>query len=305
MRAAVIVAMLGLSGAAVAQEGPQATQMLVAVHAKGDAPAAIDAKDLRLQLNGKPVEVETLVPARASGGIQVALLIDEGLRLDVGRELGALRNFVQTLPPNVEVLVGYMQSGSVVSKGGFTSDRGDGAKQVHMPMGTAGGSGSPYFCLSDFVKKWPGGDVGKARVVLMITNGVDPYNGSTRMNNQDSGYVEAAQHDAERAGVAVYSIYYGDAGYRGDSASLSGQGYLRQVADATGGDTYYQGTGSPVSLEPFLAQFKRALDETYVATFMAEGKDLLRVKVASNVKDVKVRAPEGIRAGNHEAFGSR
>ena len=80
----------------------------------------------------------------------------------------------------------------------------------------------------------------------MLTNGVDPYNGSTALVNQDSPYVEAAQADAQRAGVAVYSIAYGDAGMRGGSASFSGQSYLQQVADATGGRSFYQGTGNPV-----------------------------------------------------------
>ncbi len=42
----------------------------------------------------------------------------------------------------------------------------------------------------------------------MLTNGVDPYNGSDRISNQDSPYVAQSVTDAQRAGVSVSSIYY-------------------------------------------------------------------------------------------------
>jgi len=64
----------------------------------------------------------------------------------------------------------------------------------------------------------------------MITDGVDPYNGRPSVLNQNSPYVESAQNAAQRAGVAVYSIYYGDRGIGGGGAYLSGQSYLQQVA---------------------------------------------------------------------------
>jgi hypothetical protein len=158
------------------------------------------------------------------------------------------------------------------------------------------------------VKRWPEGQSGpaKARIVMMLTNGVDPYNGSTAMSNQNSQYVEAAIADSQRAGVAVYSIYYRDAGVRGESASMSGQGYLAQVADATGGDTYFEGSGNPVSIQPFLKQFVHALAESYVATFKVDptagGRDhLLRLKMSTSTPKLKLRLPSEVRPGNIEA----
>ena len=56
-------------------------------------------------------------PARA----QVALLLDDGLRESVGRNLDSLRAFVKGLPPSVEVLVGYMQNGRAADQR-FTTD---------------------------------------------------------------------------------------------------------------------------------------------------------------------------------------
>src|SRR5258708_5724291 len=96
-----------------------------------------------------------------------------------------------------------------------------------------------------------------AQVALLINDGL-----RTSIPSQASPSVASAVTDAQRAGVAVYSIYYSDAGFRGGRGSFSGQSYLLQVAQGTGGQAYYQGTGNPVSLVPFLKQFQNALAET-------------------------------------------
>jgi len=300
-------------------EGALPTQILVNIDAKSTPPAS--ASDLTVSVNSHKEPLSSwspVLPARA----QVALLIDDGLRESVGRELNNLRAFVQSLPPGIEILVGYMQNGRVVEVQPFTTDHALAASTLRLPEGAAGISASPYFCLSDFVKKWPGTEPaepnaaptigrdspaaasGKARFVLMISNGVDPYNGSTRLSNEDSPYVQAAVTDAQRAGVAVYSIYYSDAGIRGPSASLSGQSYLAQLSQATGGANYYEGTGNPVSMAPFLTQFQHAIAATFIATFDAPaGKDpareLVHLKLTSASK-TKLHAPDQVRPGNVE-----
>jgi hypothetical protein len=121
--------------------------------------------------------------------------------------------------------------------------------------------------------------------------------------NQGSPYVDAAVKDAQRAGVAVYSIYFGDAGIGGGSANFSGQSYLGQITDGTGGVNYYEGTGNPVSTAPYLKMFQSALIETYIATFDAPAganpaRDLVRVKFSAG--KAKLRAPQMVMAGNVE-----
>jgi hypothetical protein len=136
----------------------------------------------------------------------------------------------------------------------------------------------------------------------MITNGVDPYNGSVSPMNQNSPYVDSAIRDAQRAGIAVYSIYYTDAGIRGGAASFSGQNYLSQVSESTGGRAYFQGTGNPVSMGPFLKQFTDSIAESYAATFTAPGNaDLVRIKFSTNLPKTKVRAPAEVRPGTRIA----
>src|SRR6266550_3990334 len=172
------------------QEGSTPTQALVAFDAK--APVSPTAKDVTPRVDNRPANLLNLAHVRPNGP-QVALLIDDGLRTSIGGELNNLRAFITSLPQGTEVFVGFMQNGRVVSANdmpGFTTDRAAAAQSLRIPMGLRGASGS------------------------------------TNITNQDSPYVATAVTDAQRAGVPVYSIYYGDVG-RG---SFSGQSYLLQVA---------------------------------------------------------------------------
>lgn len=292
------------------EEGPVPTQVLVNVDTKSTPPANPSLVTVEVNNHKQPLTAwEPVVPANA----QVAVLIDSGLRESVGRELDNLRKFVNGLPSGVEVLVGFMQYGRVVSDQPFTANHELAASSIRLPEGLPGMSASPYLCLSDFVKHWPGAPSStpadgaiapapvphKARFVLLISNGVDPYNGSTSVMNQDSPYVSASVKDAQRAGVAVYSIYFSDAGIRGMSADNSGQNYLAQVTQETGGVNLWEGIGSPVSMTPFLGQFQHAIAETYVATFTAPMSNSL-VRVKFSAEKTKLHAPDEVRPGNQE-----
>ncbi len=307
--AALFFSTLPLAMHAQGSEGLLPTQMLVRTDSK-NAPAPTQST-LTLQLNSKSTALTSLTPVNP-GGVQIALLIDDGLSRGAGIQLNDMRDFATSLPPASELLVGYMQNGIVRVVQPFTTDHAAAMNSIRLPEGIPGESASPYFCLSDFVKRWPGASddnpsgARKARFVMMLTNGVDPYNGSDRITNQDSPYVAAAVTDAQRAGVAVSSIYYRDAGFRGGSGSLSGQSYLQQVADATGGQLYNIGPINPVEIKPYFNEFLHDISETYIATFNADagagGKQhLVRVKLASTVPKLKLRHATEVRPGNLES----
>jgi hypothetical protein len=300
------LALPGLTAVAQ-QEGSTPTQALVLFSSK--TPETVSATNVTVKVDNRQTNLLNLAPVPPNGA-QVALLIDDGLRTSIGGEMNNIRAFLNNLPQGTEVFVGYMQNGRVVPASdvtSFSTDRAAVGKTLRLPMGLRGASASPYFSLSDFVKNWPANaesqavaaqPAHKARFVLMITNGVDPYNGSTSITNQDSPYVSAAVTDAQRAGVAVYSIYYTDVGFGRGRGSFSGQSYLSQVAQGTGGTSYYLGTGNPVSLAPFLKDFQTAISETYVATFPVEGnKKMVSLKLSSNLAKTKIIAPSAVRPG--------
>jgi len=306
---------VGITGTTVhaQDEGPTQTQALVAFDSK--APVTATANDVTVKVNNRATPLLGLAPVPANG-TQVAILIDDGLRSSVNVQIPDLRSFIMSLPAGAEIFVGYMQNGRIIASSdansGFTADHAAAAAGIRISQGIRGVDASPYFCLSDFVKNWPGvsefqqpqqpRQAGhKARFVLMLTNGVDPYNGSTSILNQNSPYVATAVTDAQRAGVPVYSIYYGDTGAfnRRRGAGFSGQNYLAQVAEGTGGLSFYQGIGNPVSLAPYLKQFQTAISETYVATFaVPASKNLARLTASTNLPKTKVRVPSQVRAGN-------
>lgn len=301
---AAVLAGLGLPLLAqeMPNEGPVPTTALISAQSKNATP--LDPSQLKLEVNGKPSPITQVQQVRP-GNAQIAILIDDGLRGSFSLQLNEIRQFLTSLPPSAEVLVGYMQNGTVRALGnGFTTDHAAVASQVRVPLSQPGMSASPYFCLSDFVKHWPSPHPGP-RFVLMITNGVDPYNGSTSPLNQDSPYVQTAQDDAQRAGVAVYSIYYGDAGFRGGRGSFSGSSYLQQVGEATGGALLNGGPIVAVDFKPYLNEFRQAIAESYVLSFQAnstheKNNTLTRIKVSTSQSGVKIRAPQAVHPGLDE-----
>ncbi|MDE1155705.1 MAG: hypothetical protein PW735_08230 [Acidobacteriaceae bacterium] len=292
----LFAAMASVAAAQSAEPTASEAASLVQVETKGNQ--AVSASTFTLQVDGRTTPIQGLSPIQPQN-LEVALLIDDGARRGLSLQLGDLDAFIKELPPGVKVLVGYMSNGTVMSVGRFSADKEAVAKQLRIPFGIPGLSASPYFCLSEFVKHWPS-NVPAARIVLMITNGVDLYNGSTSIMNQNSPYVQTAGDDAQRAGVVVYPLYYGDAGIYGMRNNFSGQSYLQQIADATGGESLYGGTITPVSFKPYLDTFVKQLEGTYVMNFQLppvkreHSGSLLRMHVKSNEKGIKVRSPQNV-----------
>jgi hypothetical protein len=308
---ALLTASVTGTAAHAQEEGPTPTQALVAFDSK--SPVTPTASNVTVKVNNRATPLLGLSSIPPNGA-QVAILIDDGLRSSINVQLNDIRAFIQGLPAGTGVFVGYMQNGRVIPASGgdrgFTDDHAAAASGIRISQGIAGVDASPYFCLSDFVKNWPGNSElqqsptrqvsRKARFVLMLTNGVDPYNGSTSIMNQNSPYVQNAVNDAQSAGVPVYSIYYGETGAlaRRRGAGFSGQSYLAQMAEGTGGVSFYTGIGNPVSLVPYLKQFQAAISETYVATFsVPASKNLARFSASTNLSKTKVRSPNEVRAG--------
>ena len=291
------IAVTTFSSTAGAQvEGPRDITVVARAQVKGHNQApALQPSAVKVQLDGHPVPVTSVRPLLGDPQhpVEIALLIDDGLRGMFDTNLPEIQKFVRTTAgPSTYISVGYMINGMVRFSTPFTNDPDVLAKSVHIPLQMRGVEGSAYFCLSWLTKNWPT-QSGNPRVVLMITNGIDYYNGSVSPLNQDSPYVQATIDDAQRARIPVYSIYYSGRAVSGTYSSMSGQSYLTNLADSTGGEEYNNGTITPPSLMPFLNQFRTALDNSYAVTFQAVGKRLERLKISSD-SGVKLRAPNAV-----------
>jgi hypothetical protein len=145
----------------------------------------------------------------------------------------------------------------------FTKDHDAAGKALRIPLGAAAGGNSPFLSISDVVKRWP--ETKARRAVFLISDGIDPL----QPGITDS-YLDQAIETAERTGTQIYSIYASRAGHFGHSLWRinQGQNNLSELADKTGGESYFQGSNTPVSFAPFLDEFAERLNHQYILTFL-------------------------------------
>ena len=244
-------------------------------------------------------DVTGWVPLRGSrAGLQLVVLLDDSSRGSLGLQLNDLSRFVADLPPTTQVAIGYMRNGTANMVQNFTTDHAQAAKSFRLPSGTAGINGSPYFCLSDLVKHWPGGDRNVRREVIMVTDGVDRYSGARF--DPENPYVKSAISDAQKAGVIVYSIYFRGMGRldRSFAVTNGGQNYLTQVSGDTGGKVYLEGFGNPVSFAPFLSDIQRKLQNQYELSYDSTAKAGLQpLRVRTSQPNTSLLYPTRVLVG--------
>ena len=250
----------------------------------------ISQRDVMVHEGHDRDEVTGWIPAKGdNGALELFILLDDGSDTNLGTQLDGLRKFIMAQPSSAKVGVAYMQDGRAKVEQSPTSDHALAAKALRLPMGIAGVNASPYFALSDLVKRWP--ESTARREVFMASDGIDRYYGSGDLQDP---YLDAAIDDAARAGIVVFAVYTPGAGHFGHSYWQNhwGQIYLSRVAEETGGESYYIGfTGAPVTFDPYLADMDRHLNNQYLLTFNAKPQKksgLQRIKVTTEVSNAEL-----------------
>jgi len=268
----------------------QQGRAVVTVVSGNEIPGGIPQEALHLKVDGKDSTITGWSPLRGpQSTVEMVVLIDGGARQNLGTQLPDIAKFIQALPPDTKVAVAYMQNGRAVFGGPLSADRAAAVRQLHLPMsGVPSESASPYFCLSDLAKNWPSNDTRARREVVAVTDGVDYYN--MRYDPEDP-YVQAAVEDSVRAHLIVYAIYWRSSGLvdRTNYGAFTGQSLMAELTGATGGNSYWEGNGNPVSFEPYLSDIDRRLANQYELKFVTPvgGKPQmanLKLKVAAQVK---------------------
>jgi hypothetical protein len=257
----------------------------------------IPQKSIIVDLGRKPQEVFSWMPLRGRrAGLQLALLIDDSPSSSFSPQLNDIRNFIEALPAATEIAVGYMQNGRANIAQSFTNNHEAAASAVWAPMSMTGATTNRYRCLSDLVKRWPGGNQGLRHEVIMITDGADPYSGWASYCADDPN-VQATISDAQKSNVVLYSIIVTRSGLL-DVRSLAkkaGQNYLAQVSNATGGKAYFLRSGYQVTLAAFLFDILCKLDNQYELSFATATRTSLQpLEVKTTEPNIRVRAPEHI-----------
>lgn len=261
-----------------ASQGQGRAVITVMAKSNREADLRIQTQDLDVKINGKTAAATGWTSLSGSEGpLELVVLIDNGARSSLGTQMSDVRDFIKQLPAGSKAAIAYMQNGRAVFTGPLSADPAETLKALHLPSGTPGGNGSPYFCLSDLAQHWPSSDRSARREVVMITDGIDAY--SERFDPEDP-YVQSSIKDSARAGLVVYTIYWANAGRADSSSYLSsgGQNLLQIVAEATGGFNYWNGAGNPVSFQSYFKDLLERFDHQYRLSFSADLKGNAEVK---------------------------
>jgi hypothetical protein len=264
---------------------------------EGEVPSSVANQDLAVKLNGKNAKVTKWTSLQGpENRLELVVLIDGSARNSLGSQLEDIAHFINSLPPNTKAAIAYMENGNSVFATPLSANHAQVLSALHLPGGSRGSDASPYFCLSDLAKRWPSGDREARREVVMVTDGVDNYQ---REYDPEDPYVQAAIRDSVRARMVIYSIYWQNQG-RADNtvyANNTGQNLLGQVTQATGGKSFWQGMGNPVSFGPFLDELTRRLRNQYELGFIGrlDGKaEIENLKLKLSAPGTEIDTPQQV-----------
>jgi hypothetical protein len=284
--------------AALSAQNVPAQTVITAEGVKGYEPPQLTAGDI--SFHGKTtLHVEELTPLRAgNAALQLAVMIDDGSDTNLGLQLDDLRRFIREQPATTQIGIYYIRNGSAMPVQAMTPDHEAAASHLRLPIAQPGIAVSPYLAISDFVKKWPAAQPAQQitrREILLISSGIDLDRESPTQNP----YLTASIADCQRAHVLVNSIYFASAGHFGHDFYFMnyGRDNLSYIGDETGGEAYWQGLATSVTLKPYFDDLSKRLKNQYLLTLTAEPEKkghFERVHLKTELHDVDLMSPSQV-----------
>jgi VWFA-related protein len=264
-----------------------------------ERPASEELRTLNLVVNedGERQEILSTRSAADRAPLALTLLLQDDLVSTVGLEIDGLAKFIRNLPQGSHVQIGYLRAGSLQLRQKFTTDLERSAKALRVPIGSASAAPyNPYVQIYDALKRYGGVPLGTRRAVLVISDGLDLSRGFDSSSPSQSTDLARAIGEAQRRSVAIYSIYAPTVGQGGNRSLVSNaQGSLARLTEETGGKAFFQGTGAPVSFDPFLRQLSDRLSRQFALTYLSTHADkgFHRIKIESPDTDAELAYPSG------------
>ena len=267
----------------------------VTITVKGEA-TELQNIDLTISEDGEPQTIISLRGFGTNSPVTLALLIQEDLVPSVGNEIRALADFVKALPKGSRVMVGYLRTGSLQVKQRFTTDLEKAAKALRPPVGSASaGPYNPYVEVVEALKRFESQPLGR-RAILLVSDGLDISRGVDSSSPTQSVDLQRAVNESQRRGVAIYGFYAPTLVAASNPSLVSNaQSSLLRLSNETGGLAFFQGTGAPVSFEPFIRKLDISLQKQIALTFLSThlDKGFHRIEVKSSTPGVRVAYPSG------------
>ena len=269
----------------------------ITIKVKGSSPEPeLRVVDLAITEDGDP---QTILHVRSIGSnspITIAILIQDDLVPSIANEIKPIAEFIRDLPRGSRVLIGYVRAGSLQVRQKFTTDLERAAKSLRVPLGSPSAAPyNPYVEVIEALKRFDAQPSGR-RAILLVSDGLDTSHGVESSTAAQSLDLQRAIREAQRRSVAIYAFYAPTASTTGSSV-LSGnaQGALKRLSDETGGQAFFQGTGVPVSFDPFIKNLDVALERQVALTYLSTHptKGFHRVEVRSSAPGVEIAHPAG------------
>jgi VWFA-related protein len=252
--------------------------------------------DLVVSEDGEPQTILSIRGQGTNSPITLAILIQEDLVPPVSNEIKGIAEFVRRLPKGSRVMVGYLRTGSLLTRQKFTTDLEKAAKALRPPVGfPSSGPYNPYVEVVEALKKFDAQPLGR-RAVLLISDGLDISRGVDSSSPTQSIDLQRAISDAQRRSVAIYGFYSPTQAAASNSLlAANAQSSLLRLSNETGGHAFFQGTGAPVSFDPYIKELDVALDRQAALTFLSThlSKGFHRIEINSVTPGVKISYPSG------------
>ncbi|HEY6189114.1 MAG TPA: hypothetical protein VIW80_15775 [Pyrinomonadaceae bacterium] len=230
--------------------------------------------------------------------LAVAILVQDDLVPTIGNDIKAIKEFILRLPRGSRVMIGYISSGSLQVRQKFTTDLERAANALRIPIGSSSAAPfNPYVEIREGLKRFESLPAGR-RAMLVVSDGLDVSRGVDSSQPGQSIDLERAVKEAQRNSVAIYSFYVPSVSLEASRNPILisyASGSLQKLSEETGGRAFFQGTGAPVSFDPFLrdlgVSFARQMAITYLSTHPKKGYH--RIQVKSEMPNIEIDHPAG------------
>src|SRR3989440_4260879 len=296
----LLAAFASLAVSAVAQDGrpsrgaPKPVTVPISIRVRRSTPVEMKFVDFVLREDGE-LQREISRRSQIDSPMTLAILVQDDLVSSVSIETKNIANFIRNEPGGDRVMVAYIRPGSLEVRRKFTNELDKAAQSVRVPQSLASaGAYNPYVEIIEGLRRFDSQAMGR-RAMIVVSDGIDISRGADSSTPSQSLDLQRAISEAQRRGVAIYSIFAPPAAQTLAALTLNGQSCLQRLSDETGGRAFFQGTSAPVSFDPFLKEIdsllKMQIAYTYLSTHTNKGFHKLEIKPLD--RDVELRHPAG------------
>ncbi len=274
------------------------TVTAVAKEAGRETPSLAKEDFLVYQDRGRRRVLDAVRLSGERNKIDLYVFVDESTRSNLTLDYSEIGSFVKEMPAGSRVGVLYARNGTFSVAQELTTDRQAALKALRKPLGSAVGSGGIYLSLAELGKRLPP-SADRRRVVIFLGSGIDVLRGRGESSSAINPDLDVAINHLAASEVLVYPIYVAPAPEVMSNLALvaNGQSCLKKLASETGGEPFWEGFGTPVTMKPFLDDVSRDLNNQYWVTFAAKPTkkpDYAEIRVRTEVSGVRVIGPERV-----------